>query len=140
MPAALVTSTNNGEIATGGFAPGSCALDRGLAAWPLLFAAGLDGAAVCAAPHKIQTPFSAISRRAAATVTGRFFIGWITVWPLFCRDITDLSITDRAQWPFPPKPVAPSSVPRSAGARFGLLRSCPVSRGLAPVDNAGSGP
>src|SRR5258708_35469205 len=110
IPAACVTSTNNGGFAAAVLAPGF-------------------GAAVCAAPRKSQLPFSAISRTAAATVTCTFLM-------ICFQQFT----FDRVPWPPLPPLAALSSVPRSVPVRFVLLWSCPVFRGRAPTDSAGSDP
>src|SRR3984893_9003753 len=74
IPAACVTSTNNGGFVAGVFTPGSCAAFAGFATGPLFVGAEFFGAAVCAVPHEIQPPFNAVSRPAAATVMRRFLM------------------------------------------------------------------
>src|ERR1035438_2619765 len=56
------------------------------------------------------------------------------------RMVPPLRLTDRAPWPCPPKPVAPSSIPQTVLFRSAPLRPSPVFPKPAPVDNADSDP
>src|ERR1700704_3862653 len=129
IPAACVTSTNNGGFVAGVFAPGFCAAAKGFAAAPLFFGAVLFGAVFfCAAvvgpiPDKIQLPLSVISRTVAATVLLMTLSGsWI---------LSGIGPTTAAQ-----KNTAPNSTaPKNKGAAAKPLAAAQKPGAKTPATN-----